>query len=104
EMRQADAVPGTGRRRRLRLELEDLERRAARHANPSDLARGRRTIDLEEGPDPFRRRIGHADERAAEDVPVEPDGRVEVRDGEADVTERARLHWRLPRLRSVDRM
>ena len=34
---------GIGARRQLRLELEDLEDAAARHANPADLAARRRS-------------------------------------------------------------
>src|SRR5687768_6827222 len=92
EMREPDAVPRALHQRLLRLKLEDLEHRAAGHADPTNLAAGCWCIDAEEGADPLRRRIGDADQRAAEYVPVKADERVEVADGDADVGERSRLH------------
>ena len=71
DVRQADPVPHDRLRRLLRLEVEDLDHRAARNADPADLAGGAGHVDAEEPPHAVGRRVGDADERAAEHVPVE---------------------------------
>src|SRR4051812_31762752 len=91
-MRQADAVPEHGIGGELRLELEDLEHRAARHANPPDPAAPLLALDAEERADAVRIRLGDADQRAAEDVPVEAHGGVEIRHRDAAVAERSCSH------------
>jgi hypothetical protein len=45
---------------------------------------GLRRVHAEERAHALGRRVGDADERAAEDVPVELHGLVEVGDGDAD--------------------
>ena len=98
EVGEADAIPRSLHERLLRLELEDLEHGAAGTANPADLAVGSahrersRRVDAEERPHAIGRRVGHADQRAAEDVPVKADELVEVLDSDADVAERSRSH------------
>jgi len=44
-------------------------------------------LDTEEGTHAFGRRIGDADERTSEHVPIEANGLVEVGNGDADVAE-----------------
>jgi hypothetical protein len=91
-VREADAVPDDGRRRQLRLELEDLEDRAAGDPDPADLAAGLVSLYPEEAPDPIGRRVGHAHQGTAEDLPVELHRLVEVRHGDAGMTERSSSH------------
>jgi hypothetical protein len=62
----------------VRLKLENLEDSAARDANPANLARGLRCLHPEKAADAIGGRIGHADQRAAEYIPIEADGLVEV--------------------------
>src|SRR5262245_53824373 len=87
-MRQADAIPGDGGRRELRLELEDLQDRPARYPHPADLAARLLTADAEERADPFRRCVGYANETATKHVRVELHEPVEAGHGDADVAER----------------
>src|SRR5688572_32019800 len=74
-------------RRQLRLELEDLQHRSTRHANPADLAGDLFAGDAKEAAYAFRRRIRHADERAPEDLPIEPYRPAEIGHGDAGVAE-----------------
>jgi hypothetical protein len=97
-VRQADAVPGHGAGRLLRLKLEDFEDTAARHANPPDLARRRVVGDSEKSPHAIGRRIGDANERTAEHLPVEPHGLVEVRHRYAGMAERSSFHKLVSRM------
>src|SRR5437868_7086248 len=76
DVRQAAAVPFDDVRRQLRLEVEDLDDRAAWNAYPADLA-GTAARHAEEAGDAVGRRIRHANQRTAEHVPVEPYGAVE---------------------------
>src|SRR5690606_25787030 len=80
----------------LRLELEDLDRRATGHADPPDAAArcGVVLANAEELTHAFRRCLRHAHERTAEDVPVELHEPAEVGHRDADVTERPDLHAR----------
>src|SRR6185503_6790021 len=99
DVRQPDLVPADRFRRQLGTELEDLEHAAARHADPADLARRidagderRHRPHAEERAHAIGRRIGDADERTAEHLPVELHRAVEVRDRDADVAEGSRVH------------
>src|SRR5205814_10052428 len=78
EMRQADLIPRPGPGRKLRLKREDLQRPTARDTNPSNLAARLRAADAKKTADAIRRRVGHADQRATEDIPVELNRLVEV--------------------------
>ena len=94
DMRDADPVPGNLDRRLLRLKLEDLDNAAARNADPAHLAAWGIDVrtNAEEALDAIGRLIGDADQRAAEDVPVEADGGIEVADGDAGMAEGSGSH------------
>src|SRR5215217_4492232 len=62
------------------------------NADPPDLAARSGRVHTEEAPHALGRGVGDADERTAKHIPVEPDGLVEIRDRQADVTERAGSH------------
>jgi hypothetical protein len=94
-VRQADLVPWNGNRRPLRTELEDLEDSATGNPYPANLAARSGAIDAKECPHTLGRGVRDAHERTTEDVPVKPDGLVEVGHGDADVAEGSDSHSRL---------
>src|SRR6185503_477224 len=83
----------------LGLKLEDLEDAAAGDANPADLACRPIVRHAEEGADALGWRVGDADQRAAEDVPVETYRFVEIRHRDAGMAERACSQRDLPWVR-----
>src|SRR4029079_16097680 len=89
---QPGLVPGDGFRRQLRVEREDLAPRAPCAAYPADLAAAVLPFHAEERAYPLRVAVGHADQRAAEHLPVEPDRPVEVRHRDTAVAEGSRFH------------
>src|SRR4051812_37491586 len=92
DMGQTHLVPGNGARGQLRLERENLEDRPPRDPDPADFAAPLLPFDAEEGAHPLRIRVGDADQRAAEDLPVELHRALEVRHGDAAVAEGSRSH------------
>src|SRR5690606_27285943 len=103
DVRETDAVPGNRDRGFLRLEMKDFEDRAAGHADPADLAAGSLAFHAEERLHAFGRLVGHANQRAAEDLPVELHELVEIRHGDPRVAERSHLHTSSCCNRSTDR-
>ena len=96
DVRQADAVPGHGPGRLLRLELEDLEDAAAGHANPADLAR-RRVVRRRRRTSARDRAACRRRRRAGSRTPPSRTARpVEVGHGDADMAERSSSHSRSP--------
>ena len=102
DVRQADAVPrhvdrpaAAARTRRSRA-----RRRRGRESSRSCSA-APRPVDAEEAAHALGRRVGDADQRAAEHVPVELHRPVEVRHRDADVAERIVLSRGCLRLREL---
>src|SRR4030095_15389687 len=73
-------------------ELKDFEHAAARNAYPADFAGWCFRLNAEKGFDAVRWCVRDTHQGTAKDIPVEPHGLVEIRDRDASVTERSRLH------------
>src|SRR4029450_8434046 len=83
-------------RRLLGLKVKDLDDGPPRNPDPADPAGGPRHVDAEEAAHALRGRVGNAHERRAEDLPPEPHRAVEIRDGDAGMTERPSSHASAP--------
>tara|TARA_B100001013_G_scaffold330687_1_gene245788 strand:- start:211 stop:846 length:636 start_codon:yes stop_codon:yes gene_type:complete len=92
DVRQSNAIPRNLDCCLARLELKNLDDGAPRYPEPTELAGWLVGIDTEERPDTLGRRIGHPNEWATKDVPIELHCLVKIGNGDASVAERSHSH------------